>query len=274
LTHYEKTPIYRVQEMVRREAAHYGLQITHAELVGLIPQNALMDSAKWYLQLEGMDDAQVLEYKLAEKEEDREEVPLTFIAATAAKTPTPGGGAVAALAGALAAALAEMVAGLTAGRKKYAAVDAQAHDVLREAANLRAQLTQAVGEDAAAFNSLMAVFRDKNLSGEGRETAVQRATIGAATVPLNVARLSLKAAQLAQTIAAIGNVNAVTDAAAGVVMAHAAIEVATLNVRVNAVGITDKSATAAWLEELATIQAAAEEIVSAVQKMAAERGGY
>ena len=122
--------------MVRREAARYGLTITKAELVGLTPQKAFMDAAKWYLQMDGMEDSQVLEYRL--QEEAEKEIRLAdFVAATASRQPTPGGGSVAALAGALAAALAQMVAGLTVGRKKYAAVDAEAQAILAEAENLR-----------------------------------------------------------------------------------------------------------------------------------------
>ncbi|VAW31878.1 Glutamate formiminotransferase @ Glutamate formyltransferase, partial [hydrothermal vent metagenome] len=113
LTNFVKTPIYRVQEMVRREAAHYGLTITKAELVGMIPQQALMDSAKYYLQLDGMEDEQVLEYRLQEDEADVDATPYPFLDAVASKQPTPGGGSVAALAGALAASLTQMVAGLT-----------------------------------------------------------------------------------------------------------------------------------------------------------------
>jgi glutamate formiminotransferase / formiminotetrahydrofolate cyclodeaminase len=122
LTNFEKTAIFRVQEMVRREAANHGLTITKAELVGMIPQKALMDSAKYYLQLEEMVDEQVLEFRLQEHQEEADTTPYSFLEAVASNRPTPGGGSVAALAGALAASLAHMVAGLTVNRKKYSEV--------------------------------------------------------------------------------------------------------------------------------------------------------
>jgi glutamate formiminotransferase/formiminotetrahydrofolate cyclodeaminase len=108
LTNYQKTPIYRVVEMIRREAARYGALITHSELVGLIPQEALIDTAQWHLQLDLFEPDQVLETRLA-KAQAAEAVDLTlkpdaFINAVAANTAAPGGGAVAAAAGALAAA--------------------------------------------------------------------------------------------------------------------------------------------------------------------------
>jgi glutamate formiminotransferase/formiminotetrahydrofolate cyclodeaminase len=280
LTNFEKTPIHRVQEMVRREAAQYGLTITRAELIGLSPQKALMDAAKWYLQLEDMENNQVLEYQMAEAaasagaDQDSELTPHTFVEAVASKEPTPGGGSVAALAGALGAALAQMVAGLTTGRKKYADVSDQAQMILDQAGELRQQLTAAIAEDAAAYKRVMAAFRNKELSGAAREAAVEEATIGAGEVPLRVARLSLEAARLGLAMAEIGNVNAVTDGAAGVLLARTAVQVAGLNVKTNAVGLKDRSLAQSWQEEVAALEAEAEELAAAVSQIAAERGGF
>ncbi len=66
LTNYEKTPIFRVFDLVRREAARYGVNVLESEIVGLIPQAALMQAAEYYLQLEGFSGKQVLENKLRE----------------------------------------------------------------------------------------------------------------------------------------------------------------------------------------------------------------
>ena len=273
LTDFEKTPIYRVQELVRREAARYGLTITKAELVGLTPQKAFMDAAKWYLQVDGMDDSQVLEYRL--QEEAEKEIRLVdFVAATASKQPTPGGGSVAALAGALAAALAQMVAGLTAGRKKYAAVAAEVQAVLTEAENLRLELTAAIDEDAASFEQLMAVWRDKEMDELVKAVAVEQATIGTGNVPLRVARLSRDAANLAQQMAKIGNVNAVSDAAAGAIMAHAAVQAAALNVKINGVGLQDRNLAHMWTEEVNALEVETAVIAQKTKQIAAERGRF
>jgi glutamate formiminotransferase len=64
LTNYEKTPVFRVFEMVKREAERYGVAILESEIVGLVPAAALMRSAEYYLQIEGFSDEQVLEKKL------------------------------------------------------------------------------------------------------------------------------------------------------------------------------------------------------------------
>jgi len=65
LTNYEKTPVFRVFEMVKREAERYGVTVLESEIVGLVPAAALMQAGEYYLQLEGFSDAQVLEKKLA-----------------------------------------------------------------------------------------------------------------------------------------------------------------------------------------------------------------
>jgi len=64
LTNYRKTPVARVVEFVRREAERYGVGIHHSELVGLIPQEALIDAAQWYIQLDDFESDQILEQKL------------------------------------------------------------------------------------------------------------------------------------------------------------------------------------------------------------------
>jgi len=69
LTDYTKTPIYRVVEMIRREATRYGVSIESSELIGLIPRQALIDAAVWYLQLDNFDPTLVIENRLSEEEE-------------------------------------------------------------------------------------------------------------------------------------------------------------------------------------------------------------
>jgi glutamate formiminotransferase len=64
LTNYEKTPIFRVFELVKREAARYGVQVLESEIVGLVPSAALMASAAWYLQIDTFSDDLVLESRL------------------------------------------------------------------------------------------------------------------------------------------------------------------------------------------------------------------
>ncbi|MFQ5401354.1 MAG: glutamate formimidoyltransferase [Anaerolineae bacterium] len=274
LTNFERTPIFRVQETVRREAARYGLSITKAELVGLIPQKALMDAARWYLQLDDLQDEQVLEYRLDAESEEVGLTPTPFLEATAEATPTPGGGSVAALAGALGAALTQMVAGLTIGRKKYAAVNEEAQAIRQEAAVLQAELAEAVEKDAAAFDAVMRAWRNKELDEAARANAIEQATIQAGEVPLRVARLSRNVARLALQIVQMGNINAATDAAVAAIMGRAAAQAAALNVKVNATGLQDRELARKWLEAVATIESEAIVLADEAAAAAAGRGGF
>lgn len=279
LTNFERTPIHRVQETVRREAERHGLTVTRAELVGLIPQKALLESAKWYLQLDGLEDDQVLELRLTtppaeeKPEETLSTIARPFVDSVAAPTSTPGGGSVAALVGALAAALAQMVAGLTVGRKKYLDVNDQAAGILDEADSIRRELTAAIEEDSASFEGILAVFRNKELGEEEKAIALEAATVHAGEVPLRVARLSRDASKLAKTIATIGNVNAATDAAVGTIMARAAVHGAGLNVKINSVNLKNRELADRWAAEVVSLIAEAEELAQSTIAIAKERGG-
>jgi glutamate formiminotransferase/formiminotetrahydrofolate cyclodeaminase len=273
LTDFTQTPIHRVVETIRSEATRYGVTITHTELVGLIPQQALVDAAQWHLQLDLFEPEQILENKLAALDES---APVGFLDAVAANTPAPGGGAVAALAGALAAALVTMVGRLTVGKRRYADAQDEMAEAVVQAEKLRAALTAAMDEDSAAFNAVMAAYKLPKVTEEeqhARDTAIQDATVHATEVPLATARAALAALELALLIANKGNVNAATDAASAAWMAMASIQSAALNVRVNAASIHDAAQKDAWLTELNAIDARAQTLLKEVQAVVAQRAG-
>ncbi len=277
LNNFERTPIFRVQEMVRREAAQHGLAVTRAELVGLIPQKALLESAKWYLQLGDLQDDQVLELRLQAHGGEPAPTPTeqvsTFSDAVAAATPTPGGGSVAALVGALGAALTQMAAGLTVGRKRYLDVSEEAGHILDEADSIRRQLAAAIAQDAAAFEAILAVVRNKELGEDAKSEALEAATMHAGEVPLMGARLARDAARLARRIAEVGNVNAATDAAVGAIMARAAVHGAGLNVKVNGTSLKDRERARTWSAEVDALIAEAEQVAAEAVAVAGKRGG-
>ncbi len=287
LTDFGKTPLFRVVEMVRREAARYGCSIVKTELVGLIPQAALVDAAQWYLQIDGFTPDQVLENRLAESanlaaqttgrvvEPSQGSAPAAFLDATAAGTATPGGGAVAALAGALAAALTTMVARLTIGKKKYAEVEAEMKDVVVRAEALRAQLTAAIDADSTAFDAVMAAMKmpkDTEQQKAARAEAIQAATQRAIDVPLAVVRACVDLLELTREVAAHGNANALSDAASAAHLARAAIEAAAMNVRINAAGLDDKTSARRQAEALKALRvrgaALVEQVLAEVEKHA------
>jgi len=268
LTNYTKTPIHRVVEMIRSEAQRYGVGIAYSELVGLIPDDALIDAAQWYLQLDAFEKRQLLDRRLAAAHAAAHPRPAIseppipedatrlaqptlglppvevapdgvsrFVSEVAAGTPVPGGGSVAALAGALAGALAEMVARLTVGKKKYADVAPEMDTIVLSAQGLRGKLLSAVQDDSDAYRAVMDAYK-LDAMHPAREGAIQAALERAAHVPLSVMRLGLEIMRLARTAAEKGNTNAATDAGVSAYMALAGIEGAALNVRVNAQNLT------------------------------------
>jgi glutamate formiminotransferase/formiminotetrahydrofolate cyclodeaminase len=283
LTDFTQTPVARVVEFVRREAERYGCAITRSELVGMIPQAALADAAQWYLQLDNLEPEMILENRLAEGGAEPTPgaapgEPATFetgfVERLAAGTATPGGGAAAAYAGAMAAALVAMVARLTLGKKKYAEVEAQMQSVLEGAERLRAELSAAVTADSAAFEAVMEAFKLPKAAPEqlaAREAAVEQAYVHAAEVPLRVARDAVATLGLAAIAAERGNANALSDAASAAHLARAALAGAALNVRANAKAISDRATAAAWLREVAGLEARAGDALAAVERSLRER---
>ncbi len=161
----EKTPLFRAFEMVRLEAAAQGVSATWSEIVGLVPERALLETAARHVQLRNFSTDMVLERRVRDAVEGGQSL-TGFVGSVASSAPVPGGGSVAAHVGALAAALVQMVAGLTVGKKKYAAVDAEMRALALDAAGLVTQLSSLVTRDAAAFADVSAAY--KRTAGRSR----------------------------------------------------------------------------------------------------------
>lgn len=276
LTDFRQTAIHTVQELVRREAARYGVAIHHSELVGLIPQDALVDSAVWYLQLDQFEQEQILERRLetALAEQSPIELGNAFLDELAAATPTPGGGSASAFSAAAAAALAGMVARLTLGKKKYAEVEAQMQAVAQQADALSQRMKTAVMRDAQAFEAVMSALRLPKETPEeqqARKEALQAATLQAATVPLEVAQGAVEALQLAAEVVAKGNLNAISDGGSAAAQAQAALRGAALNVRINLQGLEDAAVVEKMLGELETFEMQANALWEQVKSSLKER---
>ena len=239
----EKTPLHNAFDFVKLRAESEGAQVTWSEIVGLVPERVLFDAAVSHLQLTKFTPAQVLERQVREVMSGGESLS-GFVAAVASSNPVPGGGSVAAHAGALAAALAQMVAGLTIGKKKYVAVDAEMKEAALKAASLGNQLSALVKRDAEAYAQVSEAYKlpkDPADAAARRTEAVTTALLKAAEVPLETARAAVEVARLAALVAEKGNTNAVTDAGVGALLAHASARGAAYNVRVNVQALEDKS---------------------------------
>ena len=281
LTNFRKTPVARVVEMIRRETGRYGVGIHHSELVGLIPQEALVDASLWYLQLDQFEPDQILERRLATAQKERGStapVPGStgFLDDLASASATPGGGSAAAYSGAAGAALVAMVSRLSIGRKKYAAVERQMESILDRAEKLRAELIAAVKQDSAAFDLVMAAFKlpkDTLDQQETRSRAIQEATLKAAQVPLDVAGKAVEVMELAAQVVSAGNLNAISDGATGTALARAALTSAGYNVRINVTSLKDQETAQSLLMKLHDLERRAAAVDEKVRADLIGRGG-
>jgi len=278
LTDFQKTPVALVVETIRREAQRYGVSVHHSELVGLIPQDALVDAAVWYTQLDAFDKEQVLESRLfaATTSNQARNCP-SFIDELAAPTPTPGGGSAAAFSAAMGAGLISMVAGLTLGKKKYAEVEAQMQAIRVHAEKLREELTYAVEDDAGAFEAVMGAYRlpkDTDEEKTARTASIQSATLNAAHVPMHIAEDAVKVMELALLCVESANANAISDAASAATMAKAGLTAAGYNVRINVASLPDRSAGEQYLVKIRELEEKATEVEKTIREKLQGRGGF
>jgi len=176
-----------------------------------------------------------------------------FLDELASKQATPGGGSVAALLGAQAAALVSMVCNLTLGKVKYAAVTEDMQVLLRDAEQLRADLTAMITEDVAVFNQLMACYalaKTTDAEKQHRAEQIQLALTQATEAPLKCVTACYHALQLAYIAAEKGNLGAISDAGVAAVAALAGLKSAALNVKINATALNDREYADAKLAEI------------------------
>lgn len=304
ITDINATPLHAAFDEVSRAAQARGMRVTGTEIVGLVPERALIDAGKYFLRKQhrstgmpkedilniaiksmGLDDLRpfvpeekVIEYMLDAGNAAQDKLTaLTvkgFADETLRESPAPGGGSVAAYMGALGAALGTMVANLSAHKPGW---DDRWEEFSRYAdrgVELEEELLHLVDEDTKAFNCIMAAFgmpknteEDKRLRSE----AIQRATLFATQVPLETMKTSFKAFELCKAMAETGNPNSVSDAGVGALAARAAVLGAGLNVKINASSLKDNAQAEALINEADNLMADADkaerEIMEIVEKV-------
>ena len=267
LTDFEQTPMHRVYEMVKREAERYGAMPVGSEIVGLVPKKALEMAADFFLQLENFSPAQVFENKLADALSG---APLTtakdgklaglarpFLDAVAAPSATPGGGSASAFAAALAASLGQMVAGLSRKRKSQAAYVEQLSAALDEMRKSADELAEAIDRDAESYDAVMAAFKLPQGNAEEtaqREDAIQKATKGAAEVPLQVAERTVALYERLGQLEGIVAASMRSDLHVARLMADAGARGALANVEINLDGLKDATYVASLRAKAAALR--------------------
>jgi glutamate formiminotransferase/formiminotetrahydrofolate cyclodeaminase len=238
LTDFEQTPVYRVFEVVKREAARYGVVPVSSEIVGLIPKKALEAAAEWFLQVENFDSSLILENRLSAVMSGKAAVGglragvEPFVEQLAAPTATPGGGSAAAASGAMAAGLATMVASMSRGKKAYLQHERALSEAIARLANLREELKSAIDGDAEAYNAVMKAYKAAKQPA-GADGMIDTALKQATSVPLRVAERAREVAGIAERLKPITNPNMKSDLTTALALAGAAIEGALANVEIN-----------------------------------------
>ena len=269
---FHKTPLHIVFDAVKEEAESRGVYVTGSELIGLIPLEAICVCGRYYRQKAGkspaLSDHELVELaiqtlglrsvqpfepekKIIEWAIRKEDILVSkkvgsFVDIVSSDSPAPGGGSVAALAGALGSALAAMDANLTVGKKGYEGFYEELSALGLKAQKLKKALLELVDEDTAAFNAVMDAMRlPKSTEAEkrARDVAIETANKEAASVPLKTSRFCLEAMRLCLEAARTGNSNSATDAATGCLMAWAGLSGAVLNVRINIKTLSDEQFT-------------------------------
>ena len=260
LTDTDQTPIARVFEYVKREAARYGVMPLSSEIVGLIPKKALEDAAEWFLQVENFDSSLILENRLAAVMSGKMAVGglragvEPFVEQLAAPTAAPGGGSASAATGAMAAALGCMVAGMSRGKKAYLQYEAQLSDAIARLTQIREDLKAAIDADAASFSDVMAAFK-KAKDHPAAQAEVDAAMRRATEIPLKVAEQAHETGKILEALRPITNPRMASDIAVGIGLAKAAMDGALANVEINLADMSDATFVAQMRERVAAMRA-------------------
>jgi len=249
LTDFEQTPVHRVFEMVKREAARYGVAPVSSEIVGLIPKKAMEQAAEWFLQVENFDSSLILENRLAAVMGGKMAVGglragvEPFVEQLAAPTATPGGGSASAAAAAMAAGLAVMVASMSRGKKAYLQYESQLSAAIARLSPLREDLKAAIDRDAESYNSVMKAYKQAKTAPDSAsgEALVEAALKEATAVPLIVAEKAREITQIVALLEPITNPNMKSDLTTARALAGAALTGALANVQINVSSLKDHS---------------------------------
>jgi len=277
LTQYKETPLHTVFEECRKSADERGARVTGSELVGLIPLEPILQAGRYFLEKQGLSTGvseehliwsavksmgldelgpfdpqkKIIEY-LLKNEADEKLISMSvkaFANETAADSPAPGGGSVAAAAGAFGVALGTMVANLSASKRGWETRTAEFSSWAEKGQLLKDRLLALVDEDTRAFNAIMAAFglpKDTDEQKSVRKTAIQDVSQYATEVPFRTLQVAVESIPLIQAMIEKGNPNSLSDAGVGAACLLTAMQGAWMNVLINAQGLEDK----AWATDI------------------------
>ncbi len=272
LTDISVTPVHIAFDEACKSAAERGIRVTGSELVGLVPKQALLDAADFFLTRQerslgiserekimiavkslGLDDLapfdpekKVIELMLADPAQERlVRMSLKrFSEESASESPAPGGGSVAAYVGALGVSMGIMVANLSAHKRGWDERWEEFSNYAKDAEKLRNELLYLVDEDTRSFDRIMDAFglpKESDAEKASRKAAIMQATKGAINVPLRTMEVCVESMDLMRAMAEKGLEASVSDAGVGALCARTGAIAAYLNVRINCAGLDDEA---------------------------------
>ena len=197
-----------------------------------------------------------------------------FLSDLASKAPVPGGGGAAALTAATGVALADMVGNLTAGKKKYTAVEPEIQQLLARGEKLLAELEALVDRDAEVFEPLARAYRLPKATPEQenlKNDAIEKCAKVACSVPLEIMRKSCEGIEIQRRMGVIGTELAVSDVGCGAALLKAALVAGSLNVQINLNLIKDRPFVETTRKEMAGLLEVGSEMADATLALVTER---
>ena len=303
LDNYRVTPMHEVFEAIKRDAAELSVGVAGSEVVGLVPLEAILQAAEYYMEKENLfilderqkvrlavdrlglssihpfvPDEKIIEYMVA-GDVDGPLIRRTvreFVESVGARTSAPGGGSVAALMGSMGAALGAMVGWLTYGRRKYEHLDTAMRENLPPLVEIQEELLRAVDADTDAFGDFMDALRMPRETDEqraARKTAMQKGLKTATRVPLRTMELADRAWPSMIEVARVGQYSSRSDVEVGAKALEACLYGAYRNVVINLADIEDEAFCSETRTRAAELLERGSERLAELQEVVRERTG-
>ena len=264
LTNYKKTSIFKAFEEVRKQARKRGVRVTGSEIVGLLPLDSLLSCGKYYLKKQkrttgipdldilniavkslGLSDIsnfiindKIIEYKISDNKESLTNLRTKdLIDITSIGSPTPGGGSISALVGSFGMALSSMVASLSFQKKGLEKNKKEFIQIGEKCQEYKSRMIKLVDLDSKAYDNVIKAIRLPKKNSEDikiRNKEIEKATIEAANIPLDILELSIECLKNIIKLSKIGNPNSITDVGVALYLLYAAAKGASMNVIINA----------------------------------------
>ncbi len=300
LVNYKVSPLHEVFDATCQLAELEGIRVTGSELVGLIPKEPLFNAGIHYLKKSGQSygvselDAitvaiqslglseltpfnsleKVIEYKTAVKRPLISKTITDFCDELASDSPAPGGGSIAALAGALSSALSSMVGNLTVGKKGYESFSEEFKELSYKAQRAKEFFTYIIDEDTFAFDRIIEAFKLPKKTKEEkiiRDNAIEETTKNATKIPFSVLERVPEILEYTLFCIKNGNQNALSDSGVSSLMARSAAYGAFYNVKINIKTLKDESFKSEILEKSTQIIKKVDSIVAEIELIINER---